>query len=387
MRRTATVALALATAICASLAAGVAPAAGANSITLAFNRAGTSTIPVSADSDRVFYVITASSIRTLFGDEEGEEYVDTGEYSEEDEGDDQEDSESAVQEAISSLPPDEDGLFRVLLGAGLANGASTYSQAMTDLDLPFAFAGREQWIRNLQGIGVESEPALWDVTMESVMRDQNSRLLLLGRAAERTERGLSSASDLSYWESLVPSWAPRVRDELAKKGVPFSVELLASPEINLTDPSAPLFPNGDMPLSLFGLGVLQKGENVFLRSLSAEELMLEIWPAYYRYYHRPAGAPVPDDLAAGLSFGSPVLLDDGRYLRSPMQQSDVYQRWLAYGYPGVSVIETGKTAPSVAAFDAILESDDRFLGEYQLFAPDSVSEDVLARYEALASGQ
>lgn len=378
MRRTATFILALATAVCAALAAGVAPAAGASqTITIAFNRAGASTIPVSGDADRVFYVITASSLRTLFGEDE--------EFS--GEGEDEESAESAIQEAITSLPADEDGLFRVLLGAGLAGGASTYGDAMSDLELPFAFAGREQWIRNLQGIGVESEPALWDVSMENIMRDTNSRMLLLGRAAERTERGLSSAGDLSYWESLVPSWAPRVRDELAKKGIPFSVELLASPEMNLTDPSKPLFAKGDMPLSLFGLGVLQKGENVFLRSLSAEELLLEVWPAYYRYYHRPASAPVPDDLLAGLSFGSPVLLDDGRYLRSPMQQTDVYQRWLAYGYPGVSVIETGKTESSMKTFEAVLESDDRFLGEYQLFAPESVSEDVLTRYEALAAGQ
>jgi hypothetical protein len=377
MRRTSILILALAAAICATLAAQAAPAAGASTITLAFNRAGVASIPVS--SDRVFYVITASSLRTLFGEGEGDEYSD--------EGDEEDSSESAVQEAISSLPADEDGLFRVLLGAGLTGGASTYGDAMADLDLPFAFAGREQWIRNLQGVGVESEPALWDVSMESIMRDQSSRLLLLGRAAERTERGLSSAGDLSYWQSLVPSWAPRVRDELAKKGIPFSVELLASPEINLTDPAKPLFPEGDMPLSLFGLGVLQKGENVFLRSLSAEELMLEIWPAYYRYYHRPANAPVPDDLLAGMSFGSPVLLDDGRYLRSPVQQTDVYQRWLAYGYPGVSVIETGKTEGSMAAFEAVLDSTDRFLGEYQLFAPDLVSPDVLSRYQALASGQ
>jgi hypothetical protein len=378
MRRTVTLILALATAVSAVLAAGVAPAAGASdTITMAFNRAGTSTIPVSGDADRVFYVITASSLRTLFGEDE--------EYSDEGEGEDS--AESALQEAIASLPADEDGLFRVLLGAGLAGGAATYGDAMSELEIPFAFAGREQWIRNLQGIGVESEPALWDVSMENIVRDTNSRMLLLGRAAERTERGLSSAGDLSYWQSLVPSWAPRVRDELAKKGIPFSVELLASPEINLTDPSKPLFPKGDIPLSLFGLGVLQKGENVFLRSVSAEELMLEIWPAYYRYYHRPANAPVPDDLLAGLSFGSPVLLDDGRYLRSPMQQSDVYQRWLAYGYPGVSVIETGKAEPSMAAFEAVLEADNRFLGEYQLFAPESVSQDVLTRYEALAGGQ
>jgi hypothetical protein len=194
----------------------------------------------------------------------------------------------------------------------------------------------------VSGVGVEDEPRLWDVSMQSVVHDEHAQELLLGRTLAAAEYRSPQAAfdDLSYWETLVPEWAPRVRDELAARGVPFAVELLASPEINLSDPSKPLFGKGEAPSSLFQLGVLQDGENDFLRSVSAEELMLEVWPDYWRYFHRPAGSPVPADLRAGMTFGSPVLQDDGTYLRSPVMSTNSYMRWLAYGYPGYTVDET-----------------------------------------------
>jgi hypothetical protein len=142
----------------------------------------------------------------------------------------------------------------------------------------------------------------------------------------------------------VPEWAPRVRDALAEQGIPFSAELLASSEVNVSDAARPLFPLGAHPSSLFGLGVLEAGENAFLRSLSAEELMLQAWPLYYRYYHRAAGAAVPAGLEAGLTFGTslrvacdagtPGCIDGWTLQFSPVRSSDAYMRWLAYGFPG-----------------------------------------------------
>jgi hypothetical protein len=167
------------------------------------------------------------------------------------------------------------------------------------------------------------------VTMESILREPNALNLLLGRAQGAVEEGRSLAGDLEYGQTLVPAWAPGVRDQLAANGIPFSVELLASPEMNLNDPSAPLFTG--QPSSLFNLGVLQAGERSFLNSLSAEELMTQIWPLYHQYYHRPAGAPVPPGLEAGLTFGSPVARSDGTYARSPIMATDVYRRWSASG--------------------------------------------------------
>ncbi len=142
----------------------------------------------------------------------------------------------------------------------------------------------------------------------------------------------------------VPEWAPRVRDALAEQGIPFSAELLSSAEVNISDAARPLFPLGAHPSSLFGLGVLEAGENAFLRSLSAEELMLQVWPLYYRYYHRAAGASVPAGLEPGLSFGNQQrvtceagtdgCIEGWTFQFSPVRSSDAYARWLAYGFPG-----------------------------------------------------
>ncbi len=284
----------------------------------------------------------------------------------------------------ASLPDSEYGRLQILQAAGLASGGS-YEAALQQLELAFMFAGREQWVRNVSGVGVEDEPALWDVSMESVRSEPNAERLLLGRTiAVEEERGLQAVhDDLSYWESLVPAWAPRVRDELAARGIPFSVELLASPELNLTDPSKPLFPKNTTPTSLFQVGVLQRGERAYLRSLTAEELMLQVWPAYWRYYHRPAGAPVPDDLRAGLTFGSPVRLDDGTYLRSPLMSSDSYLRWLAYGYPGDRVDpKAGGLLDGIDGFGVTA----RFSGAWEKYAPWNLDEATITRYETLLAG-
>lgn len=239
-------------------------------------------------------------------------------------------------EVSPSLPQDDAGRLALLQQAGLATGAATLQEALAELELPFMFAGREQWVQNLgRPDGAEGiDPRLENVTMESVLTEPNALNLLLGRAQDAVENGRSMADDVTYWQSLVPEWAPGVRDRLAAQGIPFSVELLSSPELNLTDPSKPLFGPNDSPKSLFGLGVDQAGERSFLRSLSAEELMTQVWPLYYQYYHRPAGSPPPAGFEAGLTFGSPVQGANGTFIRSPIMSTDVYQRWAAYNQPG-----------------------------------------------------
>ena len=286
----------------------------------------------------------------------------------------------------SSLPESEYERVRILQAAGLTGGG-TLQDALRDLELPFMFAGREQWVKNVSGEGVQDDPRLWDVSMQSVVHEVHAQRLLFGRTLASDEyRGPQAAhDDLSYWQTLVPEWAPRVRDALAAQGIPFAVELLSSPQINLYDPSKPLFPKGDSPTSLFQLGSLQEGENAFLRSLSAEELMLEVWPDYWRYYHRPAGAPVPDDLRAGMTFGSPVRLADGTYLRSPVMSEDSYMRWLAYGYPGYHVDEK---AESLLGYDPVgYGSIFYFTGSFERFAPWNLDEATMTRYETLLAGK
>jgi hypothetical protein len=243
----------------------------------------------------------------------------------------------AVERAtVASLPQDEAGQLGLLKRAGLASaGAATLAEALRELELPFMFAGREQWVRNLTRSGDEVvDPRLRNVSMESPLSDPNALRMLLGRARQAVNQGRDLAGDVSMWKDLVPEWAERVRDELSAQGVPFSIELLASPEINLHDASKPLFAAGAHPKSLVGLGVDQAGESAFLRSLSAEELLTQVWPLYWQYNHRAAGAPVPPGFEAGLTFGSPVQRSDGTFVRSPIMETEVYKRWAALGFPG-----------------------------------------------------
>lgn len=261
--------------------------------------------------------------------------------------------EGDIPELPASLPTDAAGRLALLHEAGVATNATTLEDALAELELPFMFAGRQQWVLNLTSPdGAAADPRLWNVSMESPLQDANALRLLLGRAAWSLEERRSMADDVAYWQSLVPEWAPRVRDELAAQGIPFSVELLASPGIELYDLAKPLFPKGAQPTSLHQLGVDQAGESAFLRSLGADELMSQVWPYYYRYHHRAAGSPLADDLAPGLTFGNVVAescttegtdgcINGVRYRRSPIMSTPAYQRWLAYGMPGDTVTHNG----------------------------------------------
>lgn len=379
--RTSAVALSLLAWAALAGAAGAAPSSGGeDGAVYAFARAATSD-----GGERVWYVLGG---RAPLGDSTGDEIPDDWDPNADDGGVDGEgyDWVDDGYDLPDSIPADDFSRMRILQGAGLVGGG-TYASALRQLELPFMFAGREQWVRNLSGQGVEDEQRLWDVAMESIRHEWNAERLLLGRTiAVGEERSPQAAfDDLGYWETLVPDWASAVRDDLAAEGIPFSVELLSSPQINLTDPSKPLFGKGEMPGSLFQLGVLQEGENDYLRSVSAEELMREVWPSYWRYYHRPAGSPVPDDLRAGLTFGSPVLQADGTYLRSPVMSTNSYMRWLAYGYPGYNVDED---VDGLMGYDpGGFGPNFYFVGSFERFAPWNLDDATIARYETLLAGK
>jgi hypothetical protein len=277
----------------------------------------------------------------------------------------------------ASLPKDEAGQLDLLHRAGLATDATTLKDALQEIELPFMFAGREQFVENQQRGAAGIDPKLRNVTMESPVHEQNALNLLLGRAQDAVAKGKSLAADFAYWQTLVPDWAPKVRDQLEAQGIPFSVELLASPGINLTDPSKPLFDRGAHPASLSQLGVDQGGEQAFLRSLSAEELMTQIWPLYYQYYHRPAGAPVPKGFEAGLTFGSGVLGPDGTLTHSPIMDTDVYKRWAAYAQPGTD--GGGWIDDPLTGIKW-----NPLTGEYQVYNSHAPKQ---AMFQAVASGQ
>ena len=114
--------------------------------------------------------------------------------------------------------------------------------------------------------------------------------------------------------------------------------------------------------------------------------MLEVWPAYWRYYHRPAGSPVPADLRAGLTFGvcrSPA----ERHL--PPLAADVTRTPTCagslYGYPGYHVDED---ATSLANYDPTgYGTIYTFRRSFEKFAPWNLDEDTLTRLETMLSGK
>lgn len=231
-----------------------------------------------------------------------------------------------------------------LLYLNMAYGGSWLSveQAIDDLELPFEFASIAQSNANYGGnfAEVESNCALQNVIPTDHTDPEKFERFVITRAESALANGPEGKAALqgylATWRSFVPDWAAEVKASLEAQGIPFTGELLRSPGMNLTDPSKPLF-FSSAP-SLFSLGSLHTGELTWLRSLTARQLMEQVWPFVFRYYHRGAGQPVPDDLKAGLTFGGGVWLDcdDGlenrcvagkKLLRSPLTELDVYETW------------------------------------------------------------
>lgn len=216
-------------------------------------------------------------------------------------------------------------------GSRSPEAAASIVRAQTGYDLPTLelarqFGGREQWVRNLEGRGGDALPPwLRNVSMVG-FSDPDTLALLMGNLGTYSARGATDdwIRNQQELQKLVPAWAPEVAKDLKAQGLPyFPIELLASPELNLTDPSKPLFDAGEAPTSLFQLGVLQGGENAFYRGLSAEELMRYIAPLYWQQYHRAAGSPAPYE--TGLTFGSPVQRPgpSGNYTDAVFEKSPV----------------------------------------------------------------
>ncbi|MDP3991368.1 MAG: peptidoglycan-binding domain-containing protein [Candidatus Colwellbacteria bacterium] len=266
-----------------------------------------------------------------------------------------------------------------LINYAFGTNYKTLDEAKRVLEIPFMFAGREQWVLNLSGnqAKVAASPALQDVTMVG-LDDKNAWLLFLGGLQQQLIYGGTAKAReiLAERQKLVPAWVPEVVTKLRGEGIPFSVELLASPEINLTDPTQPLFPENSSPLSLFSLGVLQQGERNFLRTFSAPELLKQIWPMYYAYYHRNPGESVFDSwrrLGLEAKYGPPPssltigggaltsdwtqqLLEHGYSLPTGpgaiqlgVRRTDAYKSWQAAGYPGSATTATTGTTGGTTA--------------------------------------
>lgn len=179
---------------------------------------------------------------------------------------------------------------------------TTRAQVWAYFDVPFAFAGLQQYRLNMAGIDLPD--AYTDVTYASLNwnleRSKQARRLFVNRAGERKAK---SKADLAEWqkflyESGVAEWIDDVLEKLDDQGVPLGVELLTSPEINLRR-GEPLFAEGESPQSLLPFQVNQAGEREVLQRMSVDELVGELWKHQYRFNHRPAGAPAPPEYADG----------------------------------------------------------------------------------------
>lgn len=225
----------------------------------------------------------------------------------------------------------------VLQQAGLDGG--TLDELLSDAMLASGFGGVAQWRANLSGEGDRpaDSPYLQNVSMDF---DRNQLRRIIGEALGYMSRGQTSQLQ-GVWdqrEALVPEWAGQTfsdlvgpdvygqaRDSLTS-GLPFRLDMLKDPGINLDDPSKPLFGAGDNPQSMFGVTMGQAGELTAARSAGAEEFLRQYGSIADRYYNRDAGAPVPEGMEGGLGFGAMG--------GSPLQDTDIYKRWSAYNQVG-----------------------------------------------------
>lgn len=202
-------------------------------------------------------------------------------------------------------------------------------EATNGLALAYGFAGLTQYRFNQLGRHdiVENNPNLWNVGFEDIRYDDANLGRLLGRAQEmavNSNRAGQSADVLEDWTQLVPDWAGDVDANLQQQGIRFNFGLLSSPEINLYDPTKPLFKPGERPTSIFQLTGQQAGESAFYRGLSAAELMEQISPIYDSVANRPEGSEAPGQL----TFGGET--------ESLIKQTDAYKRWTALNQPGAA---------------------------------------------------
>jgi hypothetical protein len=273
---------------------------------------------------------------------------------------------------------DAGALYMINLRTG--SNYATLEEAKAAEQLKYQLAGVNQYVGNQEanvgggGSPARGHPELQNVSMQG-FSDMPSWLRYINSLTGGTTAGQTAVSQARA--EMVPEWLPGVQAEAMAGGMPYlPLELFGSPGMDINrDPSEPLYGAGVNPASMIGLTGGQAGENAFYRSLSAEELLREIAPLYWSYYHRGAGEPVPAGMEAGMMFGSPIYnagpntsqgASTGTYTESPIKgmtgrpqqigagtlaaeglqgETDpyelgrqlaggLYNRWSAYGYPG-----------------------------------------------------
>lgn len=196
-------------------------------------------------------------------------------------------------------------------------------EATRALDLGYGFAGLEQWRQNVGGIPVSEagDPALLNVSMESAASDEPSFQRLWNYLFDV---GPARAREIvAGRQALVPGWAQAAYDDVTGQGVEWNVSMLSDPAVNYRDPTKPLFAEGSHPSSLWPVSFGGAGEEGWLRSLSAEQLMREVFPTFWRSRNDPEFRAAN---AENMAFGSGP--------QSVYRQSPSYQTYAALGHPG-----------------------------------------------------
>jgi hypothetical protein len=246
--------------------------------------------------------------------------------------------------SAEAIMDDPAGLAKAL---GMMGYTGSVDEMLSQALLGQQWAGREQWGLNTTGNtgAVEANPSLQN-TRTAI--DRSAINMLLGTLQTEMQAGRDPKALFQGRNQYVPGFASNMFkqqyggsplmqqiNEVSGRGSSlFNIEPLMSAEINVRDPSKPLFGPGQHPVSLFNATGFQSGEEDFYRTMSAEEFMRQIMPQYNAYFNRPAGAPVPQGMEGGFMMGSPWLNPQtGEYSRSPAMSSPAYQRYQAYGYP------------------------------------------------------
>lgn len=205
----------------------------------------------------------------------------------------------------------------------LGTNYATIAEAARALDLGYGFAGVEQWRRNLGGAPVTEagDPALLNVSMGSAATDKSSFRRLFNYLFDV---GPQKAREIvAARQALVPEWGQRAYDAVTGSGANWSTDFLGDPGINYRDPSKPLFEAGYHPASLWGVSGGQAGEEGWLRSLSAEQLLSEVFPTFWKSRNDPAFREANQ---GNVAFGSGP--------NSLYRQTPSYQTYAALGHPG-----------------------------------------------------
>lgn len=205
----------------------------------------------------------------------------------------------------------------------LGTNYATIAEATRALDLGYGFAGVEQWRRNLGGEKVTEagDPALLNVSMGSAATDRSSFRRLFNYLFDV---GPARAREIvAQRQALVPEWGQRAYDAVTGSGANWSTDFLGDPGINYRDPSKPLFEAGYHPASLWGVSGGQAGEEGWLRSLSAEQLLSEVFPTFWKSRNDPAFREANQ---GNVAFGSGP--------NSLYRQTDSYKTYSALGHPG-----------------------------------------------------